>query len=155
MHDRPGRFATEAVVAGTVIRAQVVGSPNLLAFGSEEELRRAFPLAADLAMLADFAFSAVALPGVVLLDNPPTMVNHATKGRGANTAFRFDGDSNANKEVFATRDIAPGDELLQDYRDIARVKWLEHMLAEGAGGAGGGAALQTARQLGEHLEHHC
>jgi hypothetical protein len=46
--------------------------------------------------------------------------------------------------VLATRDIAPGEELLQDYRAIARVPWFEELLAK--------ADLQSARELGESLE---
>ena len=117
-----GRFATEAVASGGVLRTQQVGSPNLLAFRTEAELRAAFPLAEDLAMLSDFAYSSTTLPGVVLFDNPPTYVNHANSDRGANTAFRFSG---MHKQVLATRDIAAGDELLQDYRAIDAVPWLE------------------------------
>ena len=53
-------------------------------------------------------------------------------------AFRFAG---RDKEVYATRDIAAGDELLQDYRDIAPTPWLEQTLAD--------AGLATARQFAE------
>jgi hypothetical protein len=124
-----------------VIRQQLIGSPNLLAFQSALDLRTAFPLPQDLAMLADFTFCTTELPGVVLLDSPPTMVYHASGTRGANTVFRFiDGKV---KEVVATSDIAPGDELLQDYRAIGQVDWLEQLLA--------GAELQSARQLGAEL----
>ena len=98
---------------------QTLGSGNLLAFTSAAALREAFPLAADLRMLADFAFCAAEHPGTVLLDAPPTMarappwhpltqsisaghwrrltrrtwvqVNHSSSADGANTAFRFDG----------------------------------------------------------------
>ena len=52
---------------------QTLGSGNLLAFTSAAALREAFPLAADLRMLADFAFCAAEHPGTVLLDAPPTM----------------------------------------------------------------------------------
>eukprot|EP01048_Picozoa_sp_COSAG05_P012555 COSAG05_NODE_1265_length_5336_cov_4.379607_5_plen_274_part_00 len=136
-----GRYATQPIAAGGIIRSQLAGSPNLLRFRSAQELRQAFPLPQDLQMLADFAFCSEAMPAVVLLDSPPTMVNHASEARGANTMFRFHGDV---KEVVATRDIAVGDELLQDYRAIASVGWLEELLA--------GAELQSARQLGEQLE---
>ena len=90
-----GRFADEAVAEGAVIRqqaranhfwqptdgltdagvgwGQTLGSGNLLAFTSAAALREAFPLAADLRMLADFAYCAAEHPGTVLLDAPPTM----------------------------------------------------------------------------------
>ena len=54
---------------------QTLGSGNLLAFTSAAALREAFPLAADLRMLADFAFCAAEHPGTVLLDAPPTMAS--------------------------------------------------------------------------------
>ena len=56
---------------------QTLGSGNLLAFTSAAALREAFPLAADLRMLADFAFCAAEHPGTVLLDAPPTMARAA------------------------------------------------------------------------------
>lgn len=92
-----GRFVTEAVPAGKIIRSQIVDSSNLLVFRNREELQAAFPLPQDLKMLADFALCPPDLPDVVLLDAPPTMVNHSSESGGANTAFRFvDGK---NKEV--------------------------------------------------------
>jgi hypothetical protein len=39
----------------------------------------------------------------------------------------------------------PGDELLQDYRKIAPVSWLENILKR--------KGLKTARELGEMLEN--
>ena len=136
-----GRFVTEAVPAGDVIRTQIVGSSNLLIFQNKEELLTAFPLPQDLKMIADFALCPFDLPGVVLLDSPPTMVNHSPGSRGANTAFRFiDGKM---KEVIATRDITPGEELLQDYRHMVHVSWLEELLS--------GSELQSAKQLGEKI----
>lgn len=136
-----GRFAAAGCSCGTVLREQRVGTANLPAYRSAQELCAAFPAAEDLPMLADFAFSSPSHPGAVLLDSPPTMVNHANDAAGANTAFRFEGDA---KSVVATRDIEEGDELLQDYRAIARVGWLEALLAS--------ADLQTARQLGVQIE---
>eukprot|EP00927_Polykrikos_kofoidii_P057012 TRINITY_DN51117_c0_g1_i1.p1 TRINITY_DN51117_c0_g1~~TRINITY_DN51117_c0_g1_i1.p1 ORF type:complete len:211 (-),score=15.39 TRINITY_DN51117_c0_g1_i1:237-869(-) len=146
-----GRFVTEAVPADSVIRRQTLGAANLLAFRSEVELLTAFPLPQDALMLADFAYSCSEHVDVVLLDAPPTMVNHATSqedqssataasGGGPNTVFRFSGNE---KVVVATRDIVAGEELLQDYRAIARVSYLEELLAK--------AQLQSARQLGQHL----
>ena len=110
-------------------------------FRNKEELLAAFPLPQDLFMLADFAFTPPSHPGAVMLDNPPTFVNHASDAGGANTAFRFEGDA---KRVVATREIAVGDELLQDYRASAHVGWLDTLL--------GGEDLVSARQLGERLE---
>ena len=113
----------------------------MLAFRSSEELQAAFPLPQDLNIFADFAFCAAELPDMALLDAPPTMVNHASESKGANTAFRFiDGKV---KEVIATRDIEAGEELLQDYRQIAQVQWLEQLLSQ--------AQLQSARQLGVEI----
>ena len=94
-------------------------------------------------MLADFAFCTSALPEVVLLDVPPTMVNHATASNGANTSFSFSNEG-TSKVVVATRDIVAGEEFLQDYREIAQVDWLETVL--------GSRNLKTARQLGETLD---
>ena len=137
-----GRFALENCISGQILRTQHVGSSNLLVFHSKEELLAAFPNPRDLAMLSDFAFCSKSVPDVVMLDSPPTMVNHAsaTQACGANTAFRFSGDV---KEVIATQDIACGEEFLQDYRDIARLDWLETLLLN--------AGLQSARQLGVEL----
>ena len=66
----------------------------------------------------------------------------ASDAAGANTKFSFDGDV---KRVVATRDIAEGDELLQDYRAQALAPdWFEALLAT--------AGLQSARQLAVQLE---
>jgi hypothetical protein len=139
-----GRFAMEFIPARTIIRSQSVNSNNLFAFKNEKELLSAFPLDEDLNMLSDFAFCSDILPDVVLLDVPPTMVNHATEKNGSNTSFRFF-NNGKSKEVIATRDIMPGDELLQDYRKIAPVSWLENILKR--------KGLKTARELGEMLEN--
>jgi hypothetical protein len=138
-----GRFAVQDIPKGTVIRAQTVGSSNLYRYRNKQELLAAFPLPQDLLMLADFAFSTSALPEVVLLDAPPTMVNHATASNGANTSFSFSNEG-TSKVVVATRDIGAGEEFLQDYREIAQVDWLETVL--------GSRNLKTARQLGETLD---
>jgi hypothetical protein len=149
-----GRFAAEAAAENTVLRRQRLDSSSLRAFCSAAELTAAFPHANDLCMLSDFAFCSPTLPGVVMLDSPPTMVNHAGAAGGANTAFRFfvadnnddgggGGGGGVVKEVVATRAIAPGDEFLQDYRAIAKVDWFEQLLAT--------AELVSARELGNTL----
>lgn len=86
-----GRFSSEAIGAGSLIRLQEVDSENLLSFDRAEDLLERFPLPEDIPMLSDFAFSTSTLESLVLLDSPPTYVNHASSASGANTSFKFIG----------------------------------------------------------------
>ena len=122
------RFFKTDVANKTVVRRQPLNSKCLKTFYSREELKKQFPADADVDMIATFVYSAKQVPGAVLINDPPTYVNHG-EGADVNVEYQFE---DGVKLFVAIRDIKAGEEWMMDYtRELNYMpQWFDDLQAE-------------------------
>ena len=116
-----GRFFDEFVPKGTIVRVQEIDSPQLLMFSNIDNLKRV-----ELKTMFNYCHS---VPigcnyhiDKVFLNYPPMMSNHSMY---ANVRYTF---TETHKYCIASRNIEPGEELLQNYTQFSKVEWYEDYL---------------------------
>ena len=137
-----GRFVATDIKKGDIVRVQKIGDKTLECYASETDM--AARIARDgIQYLEYFGHTGPqARPetrDLVFVNNPPLYSNHCT-GAAKNIETVWDGDV---KYIRATRDISPGEELMEDYRSFGEVGWFEAFLVLDG--------RVPVRQLGEML----
>lgn len=144
-----GRFVHDAVSTGTVMRRCVIGSDELLAFRSEDEVEAACSCnKMSIAKLSDFGIEAPGgvdwLSNTVLVMKYPGYVNHPPQGKLPSSQVEY--TCEGSQLLFtnrAIRDIAAGEEVFVDYMKFGEVQWFRNYLNK----EGYTTAKQFARAL--------
>ena len=118
-----GWWATVDIPKGTLLRRLSVLDGSLVRFSSREDLEEA---GWDLDDAVNYGIGHWRDPSAIFFLNPGTAVNHADKTREA--AVMYNHDEPNVLELYTTKDVKAGEEMLCDYdRDYAPCPWYDEL----------------------------